>query len=102
MTSSPLSRFLCALISSSIRPPRSKYNELEVCALKSLEGKCNAEVRDLLKLVLEKYTGELLGTVCTAYRSGDKCKSITFDSAPGDKNIRAAITPLIKVSAALG
>ncbi|KAK8769111.1 hypothetical protein V5799_014416 [Amblyomma americanum] len=79
-----------------------KYNDLEACMHKSLDGQCSAEVRKFAEGLLEKYAGELLGTVCSAYRTGDKCKGIPFDSTPGDKNIRAVLTPLIKVASALG
>ncbi|XP_077524188.1 uncharacterized protein LOC144135397 [Amblyomma americanum] len=79
-----------------------KYNDLEACMHKSLDGQCSVEVRQFAEGLLEKYAGELLGTVCSAYRTGDKCKGIPFDSTPGDKNIRAVLTPLIKVASALG
>ncbi|KAK8769112.1 hypothetical protein V5799_014417 [Amblyomma americanum] len=79
-----------------------KYNVLESCVKKAIEGKCDAEAHKFAEGLLEKYAGELLGTVCTAYRSGDKCKSIPFDSAPGDKSIRSVLTPLIKIGSALG
>ncbi|XP_077522131.1 uncharacterized protein LOC144133142 [Amblyomma americanum] len=79
-----------------------KFNVFEACVKKAIEGQCSAEVYEFAEGLLEKYAGELLGTVCSAYRSGDKCKSLPFDSAPGDKNIRSVLTPLIKVSAALG
>lgn len=79
-----------------------KFNIFEQCVHKAVDSQCDGQTVEFAKTVLEKYAGELLGTVCTAFRSGDKCKSIHFDSTPGDKNIKAVLTPLIKVSAALG
>lgn len=79
-----------------------KFNVYEQCVQKAVQGQCGEEVIEFAKGIVDKYAGELLGTVCTAYRSGDKCKNIDFGSAPGDKNIRSVLTPLIKVSAALG
>lgn len=79
-----------------------KYNVFEQCVRKAVEGQCDAEAIEFAEGIVEKYAGELLGTVCTAYRSGNKCKSIDFGSATGDKNIRSVLTPLIQVSAALG
>uniref|UniRef100_A0A023GDP2 Putative secreted protein n=1 Tax=Amblyomma triste TaxID=251400 RepID=A0A023GDP2_AMBTT len=79
-----------------------KFNVFEACVLRAVEEKCSNEAVEFTKGLLDRYAGELLGTVCTTYRSGEKCKSIVFDSQPGDKNIRAVLTPLITVAAALG
>ncbi|KAL1414401.1 hypothetical protein MTO96_007544 [Rhipicephalus appendiculatus] len=66
------------------------------------QGQCDSDVIEFAQGIVDKYAGELLGTVCTAYRSGQKCKSIDFGSASGDKSLRSVLTPLIQVSAALG
>lgn len=79
-----------------------KFNIFEACVRKAVQGQCGAQTLEFAEGIVEKYAGELLGTVCTAYRSGDKCKNIQFDSTPGDKNLKAVLTPLIKVSSALG
>lgn len=79
-----------------------KFNVFEQCVSKAVQGQCDSDVIEFAQGIVDKYAGELLGTVCTAYRSGAKCKSIDFGSAPGDKSLRSVLTPLIQVSAALG
>lgn len=80
----------------------SKYNVFEQCVSKVVQGQCDSDVIEFAQGLVERYSGELLGTVCTAYRSGQKCKSIDFSSTSGDKNLRSVLTPILQISGALG
>ncbi|XP_064484584.1 uncharacterized protein LOC135397149 [Ornithodoros turicata] len=81
-----------------------KFNVFETCFENAVKGKCPSGAEDLARNFVQKYSGELLSTVCAPYRGNlDKCKSIVFDdNLRGDPNIRSALTPLIKVGEALG
>ncbi|XP_075740768.1 uncharacterized protein LOC142787030 isoform X1 [Rhipicephalus microplus] len=79
-----------------------KYNVFEQCVSKVVQGQCDSDVIEFAQGLVDRYSGELLGTVCTAYRSGQKCKSIDFSSTSGDKNLRSVLTPILQISGALG
>ncbi|XP_037575944.1 uncharacterized protein LOC119458190 [Dermacentor silvarum] len=78
-----------------------QYNKLDECVRKAVESTCPPETLQFSEKVLKRYAGELLGAVCTGFRSGEKCKSIQYDDQPGDASLRSVLTPLIKVGAAL-
>ncbi|XP_077524189.1 uncharacterized protein LOC144135398 [Amblyomma americanum] len=79
-----------------------QYSKLEVCVAQAVEPACPPETAEFAKSVLQRYAGELLGTVCVGFRSGEKCKGIEYDDKPGDPTLRSIMTPLIKVGSALG
>ncbi|XP_077535903.1 uncharacterized protein LOC144148193 [Haemaphysalis longicornis] len=79
-----------------------KYNKFETCVKKAVESGCSEDTVEFTSKVLQRYAGDLLGTVCTGYRSGDKCEGIPYDDKPGDDTLRSLLTPLVKVGDALG
>ncbi|XP_050037836.1 uncharacterized protein [Dermacentor andersoni] len=78
-----------------------QYNKLDECVRKAVESTCPPETLQFSQKVLTRYAGELLGAVCTGFRSGEKCKGIQYDDKPGDASLRSVLTPLIQVGAAL-
>lgn len=80
----------------------SKFNVFDECLKKATEGKCEQGGADFANALLQKYAGELLSTVCSAFKSGERCASISFANTKGDTSLRSVLAPLIKVSDALG
>ncbi|CAN7941623.1 unnamed protein product, partial [Ixodes hexagonus] len=79
-----------------------KFDGFENCVTQLVQGKCSPEATTFAQSLLQKYAGELLGTVCTAFRGNDKCAGIDYGSAVGDASLKSILTPLLKVSDALG
>lgn len=79
-----------------------KYNKFESCVKTAVESGCSEDAVEFTSKVLQRYAGELLGTVCVGYRSADKCENIPYDDKPGDDSLRSLLTPLVKVGDALG
>ncbi|XP_029838351.2 uncharacterized protein LOC8041216 [Ixodes scapularis] len=79
-----------------------KFDGFENCVTQLVQSKCTGESTTFAKGLLNKYAGELLGTVCGAFKGNDKCAAINYGSAVGDASLKSILAPLIKVSDALG